>query len=69
MRPQLLISSSLNSENSTYLTDVLDGEFDIMDVKALWKYYDAMAIFSTKSLLGWLPRAASFLLATLMTSF
>lgn len=30
-----LISSSFNSENSTYLTDVLGGELDIMDVKPL----------------------------------
>lgn len=48
---------------------MLGGEFDIMDLKPLWKYYDARANFSTKSPLGWLPRIDSFLLATLMTSF
>lgn len=69
MCPLLLISSSLNSENSTYLIDTLGGEFDVMDVKPLWKACDAMANFSCERPIGWLPGVDSFLLATLMTSF
>lgn len=48
---------------------MLDEELHVMDVKPLQKDCEAMAIFSCKRPLGWLPGVDSFLLATLLISF